>query len=56
MKPHPQAIEKGPLSGSPVMGIRVVVEDGMAHAVDSNEMAFKSAAKGAFKQVIRHAV
>jgi len=47
-----EAIEKGPLSGAPVMGMRVVIEDGMAHAVDSNEMAFKSAAKGAFKQAL----
>eukprot|EP00316_Scyphosphaera_apsteinii_P011335 CAMPEP_0119333016 /NCGR_PEP_ID=MMETSP1333-20130426/84116_1 /TAXON_ID=418940 /ORGANISM="Scyphosphaera apsteinii, Strain RCC1455" /LENGTH=716 /DNA_ID=CAMNT_0007342957 /DNA_START=41 /DNA_END=2192 /DNA_ORIENTATION=+ len=46
------AIMKGPLSGSPVMGMRVVLEDGMAHAVDSNEIAFKSAAKGAFKQAM----
>ena len=36
----------------PCIGVRVVLQEGVAHAVDSNEMAFRSAAKGAFKQAM----
>jgi len=50
-----EAMEVGPLVGCPVMGVRVVLQDGAAHAVDSNEIAFKSAAKGAFKAAMRDA-
>lgn len=32
-------------------GLRVVLNDGAAHAVDSNEMAFRLAAIGGFRQV-----
>jgi elongation factor G len=46
-------IEKGPLIGAPVVNIRVVVKDGNAHAVDSSEVAFREAAKGAWRQAIR---
>ena len=42
-------LEKGRLIGFPVLGIRVVVNDGKAHAVDSSEMAFQAAARGAFR-------
>ena len=38
-----EAIEKGPLTGNPVMGVRVVLEDGAAHAVDSSELASRFA-------------
>ena len=44
------AVEKGPLTGHPIVGVRVVLEDGLAHAVDSNEMSFKLAARSAFQQ------
>lgn len=44
------ALTKGPLTGHPVTGLRVVLTDGAAHAVDSNEIAFKLAAVGAFRQ------
>ena len=47
-----EAFEKGYLVGQPVMGVRVVLQDGAAHSVDSSEMAFRSAAKGAFKQAM----
>jgi elongation factor G len=39
---------KGRLIGFPVTGLRVVLNDGAAHAVDSSDMAFQSAARGAF--------
>jgi len=44
-------LAKGPLIGAPVVGFRVVVDDGAAHAVDSSDMAFQEAARGAFRQV-----
>ena len=45
------ALKKGPLIGFPVIGVRVVVNDGQYHAVDSSDIAFQAAAQGAFKQV-----
>ena len=50
-----EAMGVGPLCGSPVMGVRVVLEDGAAHAVDSNEMSFKLAAIGGFRQAMKSA-
>ena len=44
-------LAKGPLIGAPVVGLRIVVDDGAAHAVDSSDMAFQEAARGAFRQV-----
>jgi elongation factor G len=41
-------LAKGPKMGFPVTGIRVVINDGAFHAVDSSEMAFQAAARGAF--------
>ncbi len=43
-------LKKGRMIGFPVLGMRVIVNDGQSHAVDSSEMAFTQAAKGAFKQ------
>ncbi len=42
-------LAKGRLIGFPVLGLRVVVNDGQSHAVDSSEMAFQAAARGAFR-------
>ena len=39
---------KGPKMEFPVTGIKVVINDGASHAVDSSEMAFQAAARGAF--------
>ena len=41
-------LEKGPKLEFPVTGIKVTLEDGAYHAVDSSDMAFKSAARGGF--------
>ena len=41
-------LHKGPKMEFPVTGIRVVIDDGASHAVDSSEMAFQAAARGAF--------
>jgi elongation factor G len=39
---------KGPRMEFPVTGIRVLINDGASHNVDSSEMAFQAAARGAF--------
>ena len=41
---------KGVLIGAPITGLRCVINDGNSHSVDSSDMAFQQAAKGAFKQ------
>ena len=41
---------KGPLLGFPVTGVRVVLNDGNFHSVDSSEIAFIAAARGAFRE------
>ncbi len=41
-------LDKGPKMELPVTGIRVLINDGASHAVDSSEMAFQAAARGAF--------
>ena len=48
-------LAKGPLMEFPVTGIKVVINDGAAHAVDSSDMAFQAAARGAFLQGYRKA-
>ncbi len=45
----------GILIEQPVVGIRVVLNDGATHAVDSSEMAFKIASKMALKEAIAKA-
>ncbi|HDR16780.1 MAG TPA: elongation factor G [Desulfobacteraceae bacterium] len=44
-------LDKGGLVGYPVIGVRVTVNDGKAHSVDSSEMAFSQAGAGAFRSV-----
>jgi elongation factor G len=41
---------KGPKMELPVTGVKVVINDGASHAVDSSDMAFQAAARGAFQQ------
>jgi elongation factor G len=45
-----EQIKKGPLIGFPVVGVRVTINDGSYHDVDSSEMAFKIAAMAAFRE------
>lgn len=49
-----EAVEKG-MAGFPVVGVKVVITDGQAHAVDSNEIAFRLAAQYAFREGFRKA-
>jgi elongation factor G len=41
-------LHKGPRMEFPVTGIKVVINDGASHSVDSSDMAFQAAARGAF--------
>lgn len=45
-----QSMAKGPKLEFPVTGVKVVINDGASHAVDSSDMAFQAAARGAFKE------
>ena len=45
-----KCLAKGPKMEFPVTGIKVVIDDGASHAVDSSDMAFQAAARGAFRQ------
>ena len=45
------ALRKGQLIGFPVIGVRVVLNDGQFHPVDSSDIAFQTAAQSAFRQV-----
>jgi elongation factor G len=44
-----ESVLKGPLAGYPVVGVKATLFDGSYHPVDSSEMAFKTAARQAFK-------
>ena len=45
-----EACRSGPLAAYPVVGIKAILQDGSYHPVDSSELAFKSAARIAFKE------
>ncbi|MEX2399225.1 MAG: elongation factor G [Rhodothermales bacterium] len=49
------ATQDGPIAGYPVGDCRVVVYDGGMHPVDSNEAAFKTAARSCFRDAFRSA-
>ncbi|MGI6466824.1 MAG: elongation factor G [Sphaerochaetaceae bacterium] len=44
------ALKKGTQLGFPVVGVRAVINDGSYHPVDSSDMAFQTAALGAFRE------
>jgi elongation factor G len=46
---------KSPRLGVPVTGIRVAINDGQSHAVDSSDIAFQEAARGAFRDFFQRA-
>ncbi|MDH5397705.1 MAG: elongation factor G [Cyclobacteriaceae bacterium] len=50
-----EKMQEGPLTGSYVRDVRVIVYDGKMHAVDSNDISFKIAGAQAFKQAFVNA-
>lgn len=50
-----QAMEAGVVAGYPVVDVKTSIIDGKEHPVDSSEMAFKLAARGAFREAMRQA-
>ena len=50
-----QSLPKGPKMEFPVTGVKIVINDGASHSVDSSEMAFQAAARGAFRNGYRKA-
>lgn len=47
--------EKGVLAGYPLSGVRVVITDGQAHAVDSNDLSFQLAMQYGIRQGVKDA-
>ncbi|MDD7014585.1 MAG: elongation factor G [Spirochaetales bacterium] len=45
-----KAMEKGSLIGAPVVGVKCTINDGQYHPVDSSDIAFQTAAIGAFRE------
>ncbi len=43
-------LAKGMLIGQPVVGVKVTINDGSSHAVDSSDIAFQEAARGAWRE------
>ena len=50
-----EAMEFGVLAGYPMVDIKVTLQDGAYHEVDSSEMAFKMAGRMVFKEAARRA-
>lgn len=50
-----EQLGEGVLIEQPVVGVHAEINDGSTHSVDSSEMAFKLAARGAMKEAIRKA-
>ena len=45
-----KAVEKGTLIGFPIVGVKLTINDGQYHPVDSSDIAFQTAAIGAFRE------
>ncbi|MFZ2446785.1 MAG: elongation factor G [Syntrophobacteraceae bacterium] len=43
-------LSKGALAGFPVVGVKLTINDGASHSVDSSDLAFQQAAIGAFRE------
>ena len=50
-----QAMENGIVAGYPVVDVKTAITDGKEHPVDSSEMAFKIASRGAFREATKNA-
>jgi len=50
-----KAMEKGSLIGAPIVGVKCTINDGQYHPVDSSDIAFQTAAIGAFREAYEKA-
>ena len=50
-----KAMKEGSLIGAPIVGVKVTINDGQSHPVDSNDNAFQIAAIGAFREDYKNA-
>ena len=46
-----RCLDKGPVAEFPVIGLKVVLEDGSYHEVDSSDKAFQTCAEGCFREM-----
>ena len=49
------SLSKGPIAGYEVLGVKMILEDGSYHDVDSSDMAFQICARDAFRETFRRA-
>jgi elongation factor G len=49
------SLHKGPLAGYEVLGVKMVLQDGSYHDVDSSDMAFQICARDCFREYFRKA-
>ena len=50
-----RGLEKGPLCGCEVVGVKMILEDGTFHEVDSSEMAFQTCGFNCMRDVLKKA-
>ena len=48
-KGYQSMLGKGPLGGFPIVGVKMTLDDGSSHPVDSSDMAFQICARDAFR-------
>ena len=54
-KGYRDSLHKGPLAGYEVLGVKMILEDGSYHDVDSSDMAFQICARDCFRETFRKA-
>ena len=54
-KGYRDCLTKGPIAGYEVLGVKMILEDGSYHDVDSSDMAFQICAQACFRETFRKA-